>query len=88
MVSARPNSNVSVFLVFVRDCGAQFWGNDLLGADIIPAGLGQSFIVTPGCLDVRLETSPSNAGQVQWLGVNFPAGQVTARTVTTWSPAQ
>lgn len=82
------NSNVSVFLVFVRDCGTQSWGNDMLGADVIPAGLGQSFIVTPGCHDVRLETSPSNAGEIQWLNVTFPAGQITARTVTTWNPAQ
>ncbi len=81
------NSNVSVFLVFVRDCGTQNWGNDLLGADVIPAGLGQSFIVTPGCHDVRLETSPFNAGEIVWSNVNFPAGQVTARTVTTWNPA-
>jgi len=82
------NSNVSVFLVFVRNCGSQSWGDDLLGASVIRAGLGQSFIVTPGCHDVRLETSPSHAGEMQWLNVTFPVGQVTARTVTNWNPAQ
>lgn len=79
------NSNTSVWLVFIRDCGAASWGNDRLGADIIPPGLGQSFVVTPGCHDVKLETNPDVAGQVVWMNVNFPAGQITARTVTTWS---
>lgn len=81
-------TNVSVFFVLMRDCGATDWGPDLLGANVIPAGVGQSFVVTPGCHDVRLETSPTTNSKQVWLNVSFPAGQVTARTVTAWTPSQ
>jgi hypothetical protein len=80
------NSNVSVWLVFVRSCGSESWGNDLLGADIISPGLGQSFAVTPGCHDVKLMTNPDVNGQVIWTSVNIPAGQIVERIVTAWSP--
>lgn len=78
----------SVWYVRVRTCGATAWGSDLLGADIIPKDLGQSFEVAPGCRDVRLESSPNVNGEKIWLNQSFTAGQITALTVTDWTPMQ
>lgn len=80
------STSVSIWYVRIRDCGASTWGQDLLGADIITAGLGQSFTVSAGCHDVRLETSAANNGEAVYTGVNFPAGQIIAKTVTAWTP--
>jgi hypothetical protein len=88
LLDVTNNSSVSVWLVYVRNCGSQSWGNDLLGADIISPGLGQSFVVTPGCHDVKLMTNPDVNGELVWMNVNFPAGQVVERVVTSWNPVQ
>jgi len=82
------NSDVSVFYVRIRECGSATWGDDLLGASIIPAGLGESFIVSPGCHDVKLETSPVNNGQKIWINVDFPDGGIAYQTVTIWDPVE
>ena len=82
------SSDVSVFYVRIRECGDATWGADLLGASVIPAGLGQSFIVAPGCHDVKLETSPVNNGQKIWTNVNFPEDGIAYQTVTTWDPVE
>ena len=82
------NSDVSVFFVRIRQCGTQAWGEDLLGSSVIPAGLGQSFIVSPGCHDVKLETTPVENGQKIWTNVSFPDGGVAYQTVTTWDPVE
>jgi len=82
------DSNMSVWLVFVRSCGSRSWGNDLLGADVISPGLGQSFVVTPGCHDVKLMTNPEMNAQVIWTNVNFPSGQIVEKVVTAWNPVE
>ena len=84
LLDVTNNSPVSIFYVRIRDCGSQTWGPDLLGADIIPAGLGQSFTVSAGCHDVRLETSALNNGVADFLNVSFPAGGVVHKSVSTW----
>ena len=88
LLDITNNTSVSVFFVRIRACGTTAWGNDLLGADIIPAGLGQSFTVPAGCHDVRLETSALNNGVAEYLGVAFPSGGVVHKTVSSWSTAQ
>ena len=84
LLDITNNTSVSVFFVRIRPCGTSAWGSDLLGADIIPAGLGQSFTVPAGCNDVRLETSALNNGVAEFIGVSFPAGSVVHKTVSTW----
>ena len=88
LLDVTNNTNVSIYFVFVRNCGATSWGNDLLGADVIPAGLGQSFTIPAGCHDVKLESNPSVNGEMIWTNVSFPAGSVIHQTVSAWSPAQ
>lgn len=86
LLDVTNNSSVSIWYVRLRDCGSQSWGADLLGANIITAGLGQSFTVSSGCHDVRLETSAANNGEAVFLNVQFPSGAVVAKTVTNWTP--
>lgn len=80
------SSNASVWSVRIRDCGATSWSSDMLGADVIPPDLGQSFSVTPGCHDVKLQSNPTVSGQMIWRNVPFAPSQIVPLTVTAWSP--
>ncbi|NOT09838.1 MAG: hypothetical protein HOP28_16720 [Gemmatimonadales bacterium] len=78
------STNLSIWIVRIRNCGSSSWGSDLLGADVISPNLGQSFVVTPGCHDVRLESNPDADVAVEWLNISFPSGQITTRTLAAW----
>lgn len=82
------DSNLYVWYVQVRACGSQAWGQDLLGADIIAPNSGQSFIVAPGCYDVKLTAEPETNSQKIWTNVDFPEDGIAYQTVTTWDPVE
>jgi hypothetical protein len=85
LLDITNESNHSVWYVRVRDCGSQAWGTDLLGSDIIFPGSGQSFALTPGCHDVKLETDPDLHGTLIWTNLTLAQGQVLSQTVTAWT---
>jgi hypothetical protein len=78
-------TDVSAFYVRVRACGAQQWGGDLLGADVLSGGETMTFDVGTGCQDVRLESNPDFAYVVEWTGVQFAAGALVTRTLNDWA---
>ncbi len=82
------SSSLSVWYIRTRACGAQTWGPDLLGANVLIPGESGSFAVSPGCQDVKLNTDPDYHGEVIWASVQFPTGQTTPRTISAWSFTQ
>jgi hypothetical protein len=52
------DSDREIWYVFARTCGTSDWGNDLLGADIIPLQTSETFTLAAGCYDVRALSGP------------------------------
>ena len=78
------STSVSIWSVRVRACGGSSWGGDLLESNIIEPGLGQSFKVSPGCLDVKLTSAPSLDKEVIWSNLSFGQGAIVSRTISSW----
>lgn len=74
----------SVWYVFVRDCGTEDWGDDLLGADVVNIGETQSFRVGTGCKDVLLETESMHAGVAQWDDQTFATDTTISLALNAW----
>jgi hypothetical protein len=88
-------TDVTVYYLKVRACGATDFGADLLldpndgVGGLLQTGETGHWQLTPGCYDVRL--SPSNALFYVWAkqihaNVQIQAGQTASIAATTWSP--
>jgi hypothetical protein len=60
------NSGVDIWYVYVSPTSDSTWGDDDLGADIVPNGSTYTFQVAPGNYDLKAEDSSHNQIDVQW----------------------
>ena len=88
-------TNVTVYYLKVRACGAVDFGSDLLldpndgVGGLLQTGETGHWQLAPGCYDVRL--SPSNLLYYTWAkqihsNVQIQAGQTTSVVATDWAP--
>jgi hypothetical protein len=59
----RNNLTEYIYYVYIASCSAGTWGQDKLGTSTLPPGGQRSWSVSPGCYDVRVETSGGQVGE-------------------------
>lgn len=50
-------ADASIWYLYISPCSSNSWGDDQLGSDVIIQGETYRFWMTPGCWDLRAETS-------------------------------
>lgn len=71
--------------VRTRRCGEGRWSADLAQNQVIPVGTTRTFGVTPGCVDVRVETTSALAGTMEWGERTIEPGQADTLRIETWT---
>jgi|GEM_PF-591267 len=59
-------SDEDIWYVYISPVEDDYWGNDLLGSEILWAGESHDFYLTPGAYDLRVDDSDQNALQTEW----------------------
>jgi len=76
-------TEVDVGTVFISSVELEVWGNDLLGGEVIPAGLGKFFFVEPGIYDFM---SQDISGEIVALDTEIEITQETTFTIVPPEP--
>jgi len=70
----QNDSNQDIWYVYISPVENDYWGEDLLGSDILSAGSSYEFQLTPGAYDLRVDGSDQNALETEW-NINITTDQ-------------
>jgi hypothetical protein len=60
-------SSISAWYIYVRSCGANSWGIDRLGSEVLSPGESATLHLSAGCYDVRADAGPEYK-EAYWMG--------------------
>ena len=74
-----------IWFVRARRCGATQWSADLLASEVVTAGMTRTFRLSPGCTDLRVETTTALGGHNQWDSLELRPGEAVPLTLERWT---